>query len=313
MVLRVVAEEALVGTYYWGKRDHRAGQWKPRSEWVPITVEPVIDRELFDMAQTVRAERDPERNLGRTASSPMLLAGLIRCGKCGATYTLETCGKGHRYYNCRSYIRTGKEACLGSRIPQAKLEKAVLDHLADKLFTLERCREILRDFVEEVGVMRQKTTEHRRQLEREIGELNRRIERWEEAFETRQEDADVIVPKLRNLRTKRDELAASLSKIVPLRVVPPHLYAETTIKKFQTSIRELFLADDTTLTRNYLRFLLEEITVQGTEITLRGRTDAAVALLASGADAASLNRSPPVLTSVVGWRPRRDLNARPSV
>src|SRR6266542_553964 len=179
----------------------------------------------------------------------------------------------------------------------------------------ERCREILRDFVEEVGIMRQKTTEHRKQLEREIGELNRRIDRWEEAFETRREDADVIMPKLRDLRGKRDELAATLSKIVPLRAVPPYLYNETTIRKFQENIRELFLSKDTSLTRNYLRFLVQDITVRGAEITIRGRTDAAVALLASGAEPGTspLNQSSAVLTSVVDWRPRRDLNARPSV
>jgi hypothetical protein len=76
--------------------------------------------------------------------------------------------------------------------------------------------------------------------------------------------------------------------------VPPHLYNETTIRKFQESIRELFLSKDTSLTRNYLRFLVQDITVRGPEITIRGRTDAAVALLASGADSTGpLNHPPP--------------------
>jgi hypothetical protein len=49
-----------------------------------------------------------------------------------------------------------------------------------------------------------------------IGALsNRRIDRWQEAFETGQEDADVIMPKLRDLRGKRDDLTGTLSKIVP--------------------------------------------------------------------------------------------------
>ena len=81
------------------------------------------------------------------------------------------------------------------------------------------------------------------------------------------------------------------------------------------NIRELFLSKDTSLTRNYLRSLVQNITVRGAEITIRGRTDAAVALLASGAEPGTrpLNQSSAILTSVVGWRPRRDLNARPSV
>ncbi len=78
-------------------------------------------------------------------------------------------------------------------------------------------------------------------------------------------------------------------------------------RKFQQSIRELFLSKDMSLASNYLRFLVQDITVRGAEITIRGRTNAAVALLATGAESGtSLNHPPPVLTSVGGWRPNGD-------
>ena len=127
-----------------------------------IDVEPIIEQELFDAARTVREKRDPQRNPGRTGSSPLLLAGLVRCGHCGAAYVLETSGKlnpdgeyAYRYYNCRSFLRMGKESCAGHRFPVENLDRAVLEHLAERVFTVERCRELVRDILEETGVLRQ--------------------------------------------------------------------------------------------------------------------------------------------------------------
>src|SRR5262245_48090964 len=97
------------------------------------------------MAQRVRELHDPKRNPGRSPSSPLLLAGLVACGKpwCGASYQLETSGKGaasgtyaYRYYKCRNHLRIGKDKCAGIRAEV--LEKAVLEHIAEHLFTAER-------------------------------------------------------------------------------------------------------------------------------------------------------------------------------
>ncbi len=69
----------------------------------------------------------------------------------------------------------------------------------------------------------------------------------------------------------------------------------------------MFLSNDSAITRNYLRFLIDEITVRGTEITIHARGDAVVELMAVGGEKLGpLNPASPVLTSVGGWRPRRD-------
>jgi DNA invertase Pin-like site-specific DNA recombinase len=271
-VLRVLEETAVVGTYYWGKTDNRTGKIRDRDEWIAIPVEPTLDRDLFDAAQRVRKSRDPERLPGRTASSPLLLAGLICCGKCGASYVLETSGKAtpageysYRYYNCRGFVKSGKEVCGGQRVPVKKLDRAVLEHLAERVFTVERCRTLVRDIVEESGLLRQKTDEQRRELQQQIDDIDRRIARWIEAFETANEDRDIVMPRLRELRAKRDEMAATIAKVIPLRSPPKHLYAETTIKRFQETIRELILSADHTLAKNYLRFLVDRITVRETK------------------------------------------------
>ena len=92
------------------------------------------------------------------------------------------------------------------------------------------------------------------------------IARWQEAFETSNEDREVVMQRLRKLNAKRSELAATLGKIVPLRQPPSHLYAAETIARFQESLCGLLLSADSTLAKSYLRFLVEQITVRGNQI-----------------------------------------------
>ena len=91
------------------------------------------------------------------------------------------------------------------------------------------------------------------------------------------------------------------------------MYAETTIARFQQTIRDLLGADHT-LATNYLRFLVERIDVSGNELTIQGKTDAAVALLAAGPEPsrpATVNPPAEVLTSAVGWLRLKDSNLGP--
>jgi DNA invertase Pin-like site-specific DNA recombinase len=57
LVLKVIEETAAIGSYVWAKET---------PEPVPQKVEPIIDKDLFDMAQRVRELRDPKKNPGRT-------------------------------------------------------------------------------------------------------------------------------------------------------------------------------------------------------------------------------------------------------
>jgi hypothetical protein len=120
-----------------------------------------------------------------------------------------------------------------------------------------------------------------------------------------------MLPRLRELQARRDELAATLAKVVPLTAPPSHLYAETTIARFQQTIRDLFLGADQTLAKNYLRFLIDRVDISGNELTIHGKAGAAIALLAAGPDApqsATVNPAEVVLTSAGGWLPKRSIS-----
>jgi site-specific DNA recombinase len=318
-VLRIVDEPAALGAYIWNRYDGRTGEELPEDEWIRIACEPIIDRALFDLAQKIRAERDPKKNPGRTGSSPLLLAGLIFCGKCGASCQLETSGKvspgtgrGYRYYNCRNFCRIGRDQCSGFRIPTDQLDKAVLAHLAEELFSDERCQVILADILEESGLLRKKSNEQLRQMQLDLETVEKKLRRWEEAFENGALPADLGIERLVELRGRRDELQQTLKNVVPLQPPPPHLFAATTVKRFQQNVRSVFVSGDNALTTHYLRFLVSRVEVTDAHVRVLGRTDGVAQLLAQKQppSAAALT-SGEVLATVTGWLRRRGSNPRP--
>jgi hypothetical protein len=264
--------------------------------------------------QELRESRDPGRSPGRSPSSPLLLARLLRCALCGDAYQLESSGKldanGHPYcyYNCRRFCRSGKDACSGHRIAVDTLDTAILAHVAEHVFTAERCQEILRDFVEEQGILRQKTTEQRRLLERERDELGRRLERWYERIETEPDLGEVGAERLRDLKAKRDEVVRDLTKLKPLHTVPPYLYKPETIERFQTRLRDAFLSGDRGTARVYLQNLIDHIVVGADEIVIEARASAALAMMSTSRPSTSLPAPGEVLTYVEDWHARRDSN-----
>jgi site-specific DNA recombinase len=308
LVLRVISDTSVVGTYFWGRNDSRGKRVRPESEWVRITVDSIVEDELFEMAQKLRARRDPGKNPGRLPSSPLLLAGLVRCGRCGDTCQLESSGKcdadgnPYRYYNCRRFCRSGKEACAGYRIKTETLDSAVLNHLAEQFFTEDRCRELFRDYIEEQGAWREKTTEQRRLLERERDELSKRLERWFERIETDPELGDIGAERMRELKTKRDEIVRTLGKLKPLHTIPPYLYKPEATQRFQARLREGLLSGDRATARMYVHNLVDRVGVTDDDIIIDVNAGAALAMILRPSAASPESASGEVLADVVGWR-----------
>jgi site-specific DNA recombinase len=147
LVLHVLDEPAVAGTYYWGRWSTKRKIRKHESEWLSLSVPPIVIPTVHQLAMKLRAQREPSRNPGRPASPTNLLAGVVRCGKCGASYQRETSGKRTRgdiyrycYYNCRKFCRIGTTACAGYRIRTNVLDEAVLAYLASVVCTPERAQ-----------------------------------------------------------------------------------------------------------------------------------------------------------------------------
>jgi site-specific DNA recombinase len=131
-VLWVIDQPAVIGTFL-------------QADWIELKVEPILDEKTYALAQELRRRREPSRSGGRYAARPHVLTRLLHCGRCGASYQLETSGKRvdgnlyrYCYYNCRRATRIGVEACSGFRIATDTLDQAVLDAVAERVCSDER-------------------------------------------------------------------------------------------------------------------------------------------------------------------------------
>ncbi len=142
---RILREEAYIGTYYYNRKHCVAvddGQGKkrqrykcterPKEEWIPISVPPIIDLETFHKA--ARCGRDNQafapRNLKENA---YLLRKLVRCGRCGsscsATTSKQVSGGQVRtthYYVC---LRKHSGFLKQERCGQRQIRADVLDEM----------------------------------------------------------------------------------------------------------------------------------------------------------------------------------------
>ncbi|MBI3201100.1 MAG: recombinase zinc beta ribbon domain-containing protein [Myxococcales bacterium] len=303
--------------------DGRTRAKRASAEHVVTAVPALIEPELFEAAQAVRRQRDPVKSDRRPSASTQLLGGLLRCGKCGESYQIETSGKrnrvgvaAHRYYNCRTACRAGREACRGFRVRQDVLDPAVLTHLADELFTVERCQAILRDVIGSESEQRQRLAEVRRGLEAKRGDLDQRIARWCEAFEAGENLAQLGADRLRALREAREDVerqlaASAMASPAPL---PPYLFKPEVVERFRKRLKATLGDPETGVAREYLRRLVDRIVISDGDVLVEGKASAAVALMAESRGGPLVSTTTTkVRTHVVGWRPRYDSNVRPTV
>ncbi len=272
IVLRVLAEPAVAGTYYWGKHDPKTQALRDASEWLELAVEPIVERSVRELSLRIRDLRCPERTPGRVASVRRILAGLVRCAKCNSSYTLETSGKRtpdgsfyYSYYNCRTACRIGKLACEGGRVPVAELDTAVLRHLVAIVCTTERCEVLIRDM--NAGPRSRREARRQAQQQAALEFLRERIERWTAELERSPAHAAIGRERLVRMRAQETQLLAAIGQ--PARgadqAAEDQAAAPVDIETFRQAWSQLILSGgDASL--NYLRHLVERIEIDGCEV-----------------------------------------------
>ena len=92
----------------------------------------IIDEPLWDEVQALLASAKPEKASRPRNKGGALLAGLVRCGVCGATMGHHFTGKKDRRYHsyvCATIQKRGAKACPGSRVPMGELDAFVVDKI----------------------------------------------------------------------------------------------------------------------------------------------------------------------------------------
>lgn len=227
---RVLRNEAYVGTVYYNRREHieaaepRRGQRhrktrhrdRPKEEWIPIPVPPIIERELFDRAQ--RVSRDNSQFSPRGAEpGAWLLRGLIECAHCSVGCNCHKMrGRNetfHRYYYCRNHdvLRAGGEEqrCPERNIRANELDAFVFDQVRGALLEPERLiageQAVIAGAPVSDGEL---VTNQLERLERRLAQTGRERERLLDAYQAELVDLDQLTKRSKEIGARREELAA---------------------------------------------------------------------------------------------------------
>jgi site-specific DNA recombinase len=199
---RILNEETYIGTYYYNrrhcvpiegaygkKRQRFKCTVRPKEEWIPISVPPIIDLATFHAAAGRARENDAfsPRNL---QEGGYLLRKLVRCGRCGSSCSALTSkqiygGEVHssHYYGC---LRTTSGFLKQERCSQRRIRADVLDEmvweevstrLQDPALVLEAYQDHKLHPVEEDG------TEKEGKLQGQIKSANRELSRLLDAYQ----------------------------------------------------------------------------------------------------------------------------------
>jgi site-specific DNA recombinase len=309
-VLDVIGDEAYIGKYYYNRRERKTRKMKPRGEWIPMSVEPIVEEGVWQRANDIREARAPIDSSRNPAvvGSKTLLTGLAICGLCGARMSLETAKGGKfAYYNCSNYLRRGKSTCVGQRIPSAGLEQAILDHLENKLFTKDRVRDILKGICAEIKNMDKGRDGQRKSLLRQYGLINGKLTKQYEAIESGVIALDQVAERIRELQGQRSLIKDKLDEIKSHTVIPIHLFREESLEGFRAMIKGMFLGEDRAATKAYLRLFIEKIVINQPRIDITCKSSVLLAALENKTAA----RSCDALAADMYWLPSADSNHGP--
>ncbi len=297
-ILSILSDPAYCGLLYFNRYNHKAKRLKPVEEWIKIEVPAIISKETWDEAQKIRKEREPQITNPAITGSKTLLTGIAFCDLCGTGMQMETGKSGkYVYYNCRSYVRSGKSSCIGQRIPAAELEDAVLSHLIYRLFTKERVKKFLSGMLSRSKLVMNRAKSLIRKLTRERRDVEYRLKRQYEAIEKGMVSTDDVSGRIKELKAKLSEIDHQLQTALT-HPIPLTAFTNRSIEEFQGTVKELFLTPERDFAKRYLKLFIDRITINGRQVRIEGKP---TAILAAMQNKTAVKTG--VLTAVNNWLP----------
>ena len=149
----ILSDELYMGNYYFNVRDSKTLEVRPPEEWVKTDIPPIVDAAIFEAVRLLREARAPqsEQAVPKTLASPVVLAGIIRCGKCGHRMTLATGKSGkYRYYKCTSRRNQGNHACESRNLAMEMIDNMIVEAMVTKVLAQDKLQVLMEKIRREI-------------------------------------------------------------------------------------------------------------------------------------------------------------------
>lgn len=277
-VHETLSRTTYMGEYYSNVHNFKAKVIRPPSEWVQTTIPAIINAATFEAVRTLRESRAPQSKtaIPKSLCSPILLAGIIKCGKCGYNMSLATGKSGkYRYYKCTSRHGKGNHTCTSKNLPMEKVDQLIMDELIDKVLQPDHLQALMEKLRKRIQSGKENQSEKLAELERQIKNTEERQNRLLEAIESGVVELDEITHKrFQQLKIAREALLIQLTEVRTAPVPPAIEYLKASqVDLFGKALRKLLQVKDSSLIKSYVQLLVDEVLIEDDEAVIRGSQD----------------------------------------
>jgi site-specific DNA recombinase len=262
----ILTNEIYTGVFVWGRNSKRGNEPVRAENAFPA----IIDRETFLKVQDLMKERAPIKTHPKRISSPFLFSGLARCGYCGKAL-VGTYAKGGKfaYYICGTLNKKGSGSCEAKYINAEKFESRVIEQINKRIFSRDHLMNLVQIVNEEIDSTMNSYQDELNLINNTIEDINHRLERLYDAFETGKLDLDDVVIRIRELRGRQEQLQARRIEIEShMSDRKVELADMESIAECVDDLRELLKEGTMSERRTFIKGFVKEIKVTGNEVVL---------------------------------------------
>ena len=248
------------------RRRTYVGEVSFRGEWRSGSHEPLVERELFDAAQTILDARAVSPAIRRSNPADYLFSTLsIVCDRCGHPMIGASAhgrgGKRYPYYTCSTRARRGPSGCDQERLPKDELEKAILDQMSEVYADTSLLAAALDGAQAEARARDAERGAERRRLETHAAELRRKIDRYVAGFEAGELRGPLLQSRTDALQTQLAAVETALAHEPPVEPASGQVDVGLVSWALSEALGDVLASTSPRLTRELLRVLIKEIRV----------------------------------------------------
>lgn len=277
----ILTNETYIGTMYWGKNENIAGKKnpdkrtrvrrRPKEEWIPLAVPPIITSELFAQAQQQR-KRNAQMSRRNRKRDYLFTNGMLRCRQCGSAMSGQWDGRSERLsYRCPRPKYHLETPCRGL-IHAASLETYVWEKIEAFLMQPALVAREVAQRQHELTTGEHELTQERQRYSGLLQRCDVELRKWEQAYLDDAITTHDLKEKRAEILARRTSLEHEMARITEEQQV----LAQTTIdmrslEDFCQEVRRTLPSVSNAEKRQIMQLLhIQVIAQRGAEPIIRG-------------------------------------------
>ena len=229
----------------------------PTDQWVrePAPDLRIVDDALWQRVQSRKAALG-DQPLGSRRRPQRLLSGLLHCGACGGSMTVQ----GGERYGCSAHRERGT-CSNGKTIKVASVDERVLQGVRDHLMQPQVIEHAMRAYQEEVTAGNEQAIRRKSSVERSLNDVEGRLERLLDAYERDVIGIETFRERASGIEAKRDALRAELAGLETPETYSIHPRAVDHYRRLVEALHATLAENDAATAREAFRGLLDRVVV----------------------------------------------------